>query len=122
VLCCCLVDGWWFHYLCTKLIQALLLEYFRLLVREKAKIHRSHERVINGFVVGIIIIHNVVQFYCSTTTWLLCMHGYVHDKQPEIHCSDEYVYWICPRRLTQRDLLEEAPYLYHVSIPFTVLT
>ena len=31
-------------------------------------------------------IHNVAQFYCFTTTWLLCMHGCVHDKQPEIHC------------------------------------
>ena len=45
---------------------------FRLLVREKAKIQRSHKSV---QWIGSRYIHNVVQFYCSTTTWLPCMHG-----------------------------------------------
>jgi hypothetical protein len=42
--------------------------------QREAKIHRSHERVFNGLVVGIVVPP-------------LCMHGCVHDKQPEIHCT-----------------------------------
>jgi hypothetical protein len=55
---------------------------FRLLVKEEAKIHRSHEIVFNGLVVGIIY-----------TMWFNSivppLHGFcvcVHDKQPEFHC------------------------------------
>jgi hypothetical protein len=53
---------------------------FRLLVREEAKIHRSHERVFNGLVVGIYTM------WFNSIVWLLCMHGCVHDKQPVL-CS-----------------------------------
>jgi hypothetical protein len=64
--------------------------YFRLLVREKAKIHRSHERVFNGLVV-VIIIHDVVQFYC----WLLCMDAFmtIHCT-PSTYCKSCFVSWL----------------------------
>ena len=57
---------------------------FRLLVREKAKIHRSHKRAFNGLVVDIY-----TRWFNSIVPPLhgFCMHGCVHDKQPEIHCS-----------------------------------
>ena len=73
---------------------------FRLLVREKAKIHRSHKRVLNGLVVDIYTMwfNSIVpplHGFCA------CMHGCVHDKQPEIHCrlqephdTDHRLVWV----------------------------
>ena len=45
---------------------------------------RYTEAIRECSMIGSRYIHNVVQFYCSTTTWLLCMHGCVHDKQPVV--------------------------------------
>jgi hypothetical protein len=71
----------------------------RLLVREKVKIHRSHERVFNGLVVDVYTmwsnsivppLHGMdvsVTSNLTTNPLNTSSHGFfLSDKEPEIHC------------------------------------